>query len=379
MSIMGIAKSYRMHGAIMSTIKVQPHHYSDNIINAHALMIGPYPPPLGGVSVHIKRVMHKLKKQNNTVHCFDNSAHYNKYTKFLYPVLLLYTLARQRPHVVFYHTIFFRLSLWELTALKFLKYIFRYQIILIEHDCRHMYNRSPAWISKFIALIQQCSRVILIGNRTYESYKSQQIPLNNCTIEEAFLPPALHEEASILATYPPEIFSFLANHTPIISANAFQLVMLNGKDLYGLDISIQLLKQLRTVYPSAGLIIGLANIGNTAYYNMLQHQIMLYGLQDEIFFLHNQKELWPIIKRSDLFIRPTQSDGASISISEALHFKVPVIASDVCTRPPGTLLFSIENLSLLIRIAQKALLRKDAGETIPDDQQRYRLHPQPPR
>lgn len=359
-------------------ISIQPHHYSDTIVNTRVLMIGPFPPPLGGVSVHIKRVMHKLVQQRNSVHCFDNSAYYNKYTPLLYPFLLLGCIIRRRPALIVYHTIYFRLSLIELTALTILRYLLAYRIMLIEHDCRHLYNRSPRWIHFFTLLLRHCHTIIFIGNRTYESYKAHHIPLTHCAIEEAFLPPTVADEESILMSYPPQLFSFLQTHTPIISANAFQIVMLNGKDLYGLDISIELLKQLKTIYPHVGLVIGLATIGNQAYYNVLQEQIARYALQDTIFFLHDQKELWPIIKRSDLFLRPTQSDGASVSISEALYFNVPVIASDVCTRPPGTLLFSIENLHLLIRIAQKALLRKDAHATISDDQQRYRLHTQPP-
>jgi glycosyltransferase involved in cell wall biosynthesis len=40
---------------------------------------------------------------------------------------------------------------------------------------------------------------------------------------------------------------------------------------------------------------------------------------------------WPILKKIDLFVRPTLSDNFGISIAEALHFGKKAIASDVCS------------------------------------------------
>ena len=43
--------------------------------------------------------------------------------------------------------------------------------------------------------------------------------------------------------------------------------------------------------------------------------------------------------KSDVFVRPTNTDGYGISIAEAIYFKVPAVASNVCSRPEGTILF----------------------------------------
>ena len=42
--------------------------------------------------------------------------------------------------------------------------------------------------------------------------------------------------------------------------------------------------------------------------------------------------------KSDVFVRPTNTDGYGVSIAEAIHFKIPAVASDVCQRPEGTIL-----------------------------------------
>jgi glycosyltransferase involved in cell wall biosynthesis len=45
------------------------------------------------------------------------------------------------------------------------------------------------------------------------------------------------------------------------------------------------------------------------------------------------------MRRSHVFVRATLEDGDSISVREALALGVPVVASRVGTRPPGTILF----------------------------------------
>ena len=64
-----------------------------------------------------------------------------------------------------------------------------------------------------------------------------------------------------------------------------------------------------------------------------------YALHDAIFIMCGQKELWPLLKYATVFIRPTLSDSYGISIAEALYVGTPAVASDVCKRPVGTILY----------------------------------------
>jgi glycosyltransferase involved in cell wall biosynthesis len=66
------------------------------------------------------------------------------------------------------------------------------------------------------------------------------------------------------------------------------------------------------------------------------------------FYEVENTEFYPIVKRSQLFIRPTYIDGYGVSIAEALHCKVPSIASDVCNRPEGTVLFKSRDITDLL-------------------------------
>jgi glycosyltransferase involved in cell wall biosynthesis len=182
--------------------------------------------------------------------------------------------------------------------------------------------------------------IVFIGDSTYKSYEENGIILpRDVSIESPFLPPDQAREREILKTYPQELFIFAKEAAPLIVANAFQLSLLNEKDLYGFDMCVHMVRQLKNDFPHVKLVFALAQIGDQNYFERLRKQIANACLQNDVFFLTDQKELWPLLKRADLFVRPTLSDSFGISIAEALQFGTPAVASDVCIRPEGTMLF----------------------------------------
>ena len=60
------------------------HIYSDAVYNKKVAILGPLPPPLGGVAVHIQRVGAKLRRQKNQVHHFNTTAEYRYRFLFVY-------------------------------------------------------------------------------------------------------------------------------------------------------------------------------------------------------------------------------------------------------------------------------------------------------
>jgi len=69
-------------------------------------------------------------------------------------------------------------------------------------------------------------------------------------------------------------------------------------------------------------------------YNVLDNIIILFD-ENLVEYVHNCKFL----------IRPNLSDGYGVSIQEALDLGVPAIASNVCERPKGTILFKNDDLA----------------------------------
>jgi glycosyltransferase involved in cell wall biosynthesis len=92
-------------------------------------------------------------------------------------------------------------------------------------------------------------------------------------------------------------------------------------------------------FPNVGFIICISKIGNEKFFLSMVNKIKQYKLENSIYILLGNHLYWPILKKIDLFVRPTLSDNFGISIAEALHFGKKAIASDVCRRPKDTILF----------------------------------------
>lgn len=324
---------------------MKKHAYSDAIFYSTIAILGPLPPPLGGVSVHIERVIAKLKKQKNRVYHFQSTQELRYRFFLLYLCKLVFFLLYIKPDVLMYHTTYLSNALLELRFLVFLKKIMNVKIMLIEHDCRFVYALSCAQKKQYQYVLDHTDMQVCIGSRTIESFVKNNMYCKQQVVESAFLPPDVSNREQLLTIYPSTVFDFMQKHTPVILANAFQLRLMQGKDLYGFDQLVEAFACYKKNVPSAGLVLMLAQKGDVHMYATLQQQIMQYTLESAVYILEGNYVLWPLFAYVDLFVRPTLSDGASVSIEEALYFKVPVIASDVCWRPPDCILYKQGGLS----------------------------------
>jgi glycosyltransferase involved in cell wall biosynthesis len=323
------------------------------------MILGPLPPPLGGVSVHVERVITKLKKQHNDVVHIETCAEYRYRFLMIYIVRLLLLLCWYRPDQVHLHTLYLRNGLCEFKWIMRLKKVLHYDVLLIEHDCRYLYKRSEQWKRDLNRLLPQIKQQVFIGNITAQSYAdNNMVAAQKNTIESAFLPPDQTEEQLILASYPQDLFQFIEKHSPLLLANAFQLSLLDGKDLYGFESCIEMLKRLKMTHDDVGFIFVLGSIGNESYYQQLLEKIAVYDLTDNCYFLIGQRQLWPLLKKVDLFLRPTLSDGASVSIEEALWVGKPVVATNVCQRPAQVMVYDVGDSDRFYELVMQRLYKK---------------------
>ncbi|MGG0237425.1 glycosyltransferase family 4 protein [Bacillus rhizoplanae] len=299
-------------------------------------LIGPYPPPLGGVSVYIYRSKKMLESMGTQVEVIDFSrmSFYEK-LKFLFITSFL------SPSHHTFHLDGFKFPLMLMLIFR----PFKAQIILHHHSIRRLDNlgKIQRWIaSLFVKKIDEC---IMVGEHLKDGYVKNNLPLpKKITIQSPFVPPPMEDEARIMDTYSHETKEFIAKARPLMVGNASVITFHDGFDLYGLDISIKMVAKLKEKYEDIGLIFAIAEIGDENYFNEMKEKIKLSGLENNIHFISGQKELWPLFKHADLMIRPTYSDGYGISIEEAIYLGCPAVASDVCKRPKGTVLFKNRDL-----------------------------------
>jgi glycosyltransferase involved in cell wall biosynthesis len=309
-------------------------------------LIGSYPPPLGGVSVYVYRFSKLLKSQGHSVVIIDLP----KYGK-LQKILLLLQLAVTPESAVFYLN-----GLNFYVMLVLILRPFPGQVVFHDHSGRaieDVYGIRRIILKLFLRRADKC---ILVGEhlRQYYQEKSYKLP-QKTFIQNAFLPPPLEDEPEIWNTYDETTRQFIENHSPLIVANAFQIIFYQNVDLYGIDMCVELTAQLKKNHPKIGFLFALAEIGDEEYLKKLNQRIDALGIRNNFHFLTGQKELWPLFKRASLMIRPTYVDGYGISVTEALYFGCPAIASDVCKRAEGTVIFKNRDSKDLMNKAERCL------------------------
>jgi glycosyltransferase involved in cell wall biosynthesis len=297
------------------------------------LLVGPQPPPFGGVSVYLKRLKRQLENEGHRVDIHDpTKQHLISYylTLFLLP-FKRYDLISINVQSIHLLLIVFMLGLAS-----------RAQVI--DHNWRVLENWPTYKIRLYSFMLNRFQELVLVGPhlRIYYETHGVRLPLTTRMLSP-FLPPLLDEEEAILKTYSPETHEFVATHSPLLIANAPRVVFYKGLDLYGLDMCVELVAGLKQEFRDVGLLFAIGEMDDDAYYRQIQSRIAELGIAGNVYFLTRQKEMWPLLKKADLMVRPTCTDAYGISVAEALYLGCAAVASDVCERANGTILFVNRN------------------------------------
>jgi len=310
------------------------------------LLIGTYPPPLGGVSVFLHRHRRRLLAAGESVDVLD----YGKLSRWKRVIALVKLLLDPRGRAFDLNAMNF--SVMAVLMLRPFPKNVTYRIHGFGSAAQVRGIRR--WV--FREFLRRADRIVLVNNALRAFYASHGYTLPSATVvEPAFLPPPLDEESAIRETYAPETLRFVESRRPLLVANAFRIVFHEGVDLYGLDLCLALVDEIRKEHPDVGLLLALAEVGDAPYYARLRDEVSRRGLDAHVHFMTGQRQLWPLLKAATVLLRPTTTDGDAISIREALYFGRPVVASDVVARPQGTVLFASRDLASFIAATRRAL------------------------
>jgi glycosyltransferase involved in cell wall biosynthesis len=280
------------------------------------IIIGRIPPPIGGVTVHTKRLLYYLDKKGIKVLFLDI-----KNTLLLKIIFSLFK----------YHNIkLVHLQISNIYVKFLLTLILKLigkSVINTFHSFRYT-SKCKLFIIKLIC--KASTRVVTVGDNDLKKVEKYCSRTEKLKCINSFIPPTESEIDFRKSLRKEDVF--------IIVINAYALTVENNKDIYGIDSSIELIRILRNKGYYVNLEICLGQIGDYSYYNLLMNKIKNHNLDNFIHFNIN-KPLIPVLINSDLFIRPTLTDAYGISIAESLFLNIPAIASNVCERPEGTIIY----------------------------------------
>lgn len=311
------------------------------------LLVSPFPPYIGGVSISVQRLYEHLRYSGYEAVRFNTQIENKKYNWkilkfFKYLFLPVYLLSRKRFDVIHFHVSHIipklYVALWRplFPGTRF--------VITIHGQIRNLFRKKSGHFA-----LSRFDKIIIVTKGD-----SVRVPfdLRKKTIEiPAFIPPVMSERNSYFM--PDGLEDFLRRSSFKILLNGVITINENYHDLYGFKDAILLLENLRKSRKNADLILIVIgsdyNRTSRDYLESLKHYVRVKDLESNVFWIEGvSMELWPLLKKVNVLLRPTKSDGDALSIRESLYLNIPVISSDVVPRPEGTLVYNFRSDSDLL-------------------------------
>ena len=300
-------------------------------------IIGPYPPPYGGISVHIQRVLNYLDEEkyaydffleNRTAKCSNSTYKFYGFKKLLSLCKLLF----KKYFLIHHHS-----PDWKTRVILSVYGILGKSVYLHIHGASLKDTVENGGIKSF--LTRKLLRFVnIIADNEDIAQLAQKYSPNSLAIIDAFLPPLYNQEV---------YKNFITRYKDILQGQNYVISMVGwftyyeGQDLYGFDIALDALHRFKKeVDKDVLFLVSINGVISEELHKKVNDYIQKNNLMTNVFFLYEEMpEVWPIYLVSNVFIRPTCTDGSALSVKEAMWFETPVIASNCVPRPEGVVLF----------------------------------------
>jgi len=323
-------------------------------------LIGPYPPPYGGISIHIQRLKEQLERHGYDCVVYELGRREKASEKNIIRIKNVKEGLVWLPRYFFFakeDVIHLHNPDWRMRVIMGLMGLLgRKTVISIHGESLNDSLKEGNWFRKQIIefALKHTSFVIADNESIKRLVLSLGVEHQKVDCVPGFISPTVKEEDH--KKVPQYVWDFMGSHEPVISANAFRINFYNGQDAYGIDMCIELCANLKSSYPQIGFVFCLPDIGDYDYFSKMKQRIAEKNIENNFLFITQPlDEVYPIWQESDIFVRPTVTDGDALSIREALYFKTPVVTSDACPRPKGVILFNNRDIDSLTNNVEKVL------------------------
>lgn len=332
------------------------------------LLVGPYPPPRGGVSIHVARARALLGAAGLECRILNSSPRAvasDEYVRARSPldlarIAFMYALKGWTLHV---HTNGHNARGWLLAAVCGVAANPAPASVLTLHSglIPLFLEGSPVHrrLARRVALLYK--RVICVSPTVRDAIAGIGVPASRLDVLPAFLPVTPPECA-----LPRDCEEWLASREPVLAS------VLSFRPEYGFDLLLRAVSSLRLAHPR----LGLAVLGIGPSEREAELRVRSRGLADAVRLLGDvpHEVCLAVVARARLMLRPTFADGDAISVREALALGVPVVASDAAQRPSGTVVFRSGSAEALVAAADGVLETPDlAGAAEPQPNRLERL------
>lgn len=318
------------------------------------LLVGHFPPPTGGVAIHLQRLSSALKKENISVEALSfgkiNYKNPEILTRFSNPMRFLIGLYSHYK-LLHYHT---DEKDWKSAILIGLWCVLRRQKFVIT---LHSFRSHPAFRFGFVTFLirkifAKSETLICVSDavqnemRDILNYYSQNTavitPFLNISLEELDIDPNI------------ENLQIPLNQDKIVIAfNASSIAQFDDVDLYGGDVLIDAFSKVSEEFLDTILVMVYSS-GKPFFFDLVQN--LNQNSPIRVIILPNFNGSFAnILSHSHIFVRPTYADGAPLSVLEALSLGKFCIASDAVPRPKECILFKNRDSEDLARALRQTI------------------------
>lgn len=303
------------------------------------LITGPLPPPAGGISIHINRLAERLKNKYLLEFVDESpvkkSSHFNMRSFHI----LKYWRLVANADLIFIHS---GNRLFKAIHILHAK-LFKKKMIITLHGYGHKRNILTrywdSWLYNF-------ADVIILVNELIKQKLS--LDEKKTIVRHAFIPPILENEPPLPEDLEKQLEEDREKGMCILCGNASRLDSFQGEDLYGLDMILELMKYLREKKIPAVIYFNVSAMdAGKDRFDAANEWIVQYNLKEHIRLSNQSLSFVKLMERSDIMLRPTITDGDSLSIREAIALNKQVITSDAVERPDNCHLFQNRNQNSL--------------------------------
>lgn len=333
----------------------------------------PVPPPYGGATVFVKRLSDRLRADGYTVGGYYTSACRDKallespvyflaeecdsssrVRRACAHLLRMYRNACQiKPFsIVHYH---------GLENMKFIWFLHRYmrkKIVITVHSAmiESFYRRTDR-VNKHYMQKLAYSDVQWIAVSTQARDCMERLPFRfklDIPVIAAYVP----NEEGPSAPLASDMSEYIAGHDKIIAFYGRSFMLNDGVDVYGFDIALEMYSRIvAEVKDRVGFVFCLSDDSEKDKIELLHRKARELGIDDRIYWqigaIDNMKSLW---EKTDVYVRPTSTDGDSVAVREVIGLGVRVVATDVCPRPEEVILFRYNDLEDFIEKVKSAVI-----------------------
>ena len=313
------------------------------------LLIGPYPPPHGGISVHILEAHVQLTEAGmpcrvlNTERQPDQGGSYARARQWASLVSELARHARQG-WTLHLHTNGHNWKSWALAMVCGLAGGKSGCLLTVHSGMAPAYLRRVPASQRAMARLASSffNRLVCVSPEIRAAVLELGVPPERVDVLPAYLgsrKPTISLDKNLAG--------WLAGHRPVLSTALF------FRPEYGFDLLLAGLARLRRRRPDIGCVI----MGSGEHRAQAKRQIRQENLEHNVLLLGDvdHDTCLSVIAASDVFVRPTLEDGDSVSVREALSLGIPVVASATGTRPAGVTLFETGSVDDMLRKLELAL------------------------